>query len=71
MRSGCVCAEPYGARLLGLENSPELKSLLEILNTQGTCDAVKPGFTRISLAYFTPEYEVDYIVEAVRMVRRQ
>ncbi len=64
-RGGCSCAGPYGHELLQLsdEKSDEYMHELATGNV-----GIKPGWARLSLNYFIPDYEVRYIVRALKWV---
>ncbi|KAG5192248.1 pyridoxal phosphate-dependent transferase, partial [Tribonema minus] len=64
-RGGCACAGPYAQRLLGLS-----ASAVRALETQLLLkhELLRPGFTRLSLAFFNSEAEVDHILSAVHFV---
>jgi len=60
-RSGCMCAGPYAVNLLGVTEE-------EVIRLSGHLDDrpyLKPGFTRLSLAYFASDAEVDFVLNAV------
>ncbi|CAM0882874.1 unnamed protein product [Alopecurus aequalis] len=64
-RGGCACAGPYGHRLLGITpaRSKAIKSAVQ-MGYQG----VKPGWTRVSLAYYTSTREAEFVLEAMDFV---
>ncbi|CAL4947615.1 unnamed protein product [Urochloa decumbens] len=64
-RAGCACAGPYGHRLLGIgpERAKAIKSAVE----QGY-HGVRPGWTRVSLAYYTSMQEAEFVLDAVDFV---
>ncbi|CAL4974248.1 unnamed protein product [Urochloa decumbens] len=64
-RAGCACAGPYGHRLLGIgpERAKAIKSAVE----QGY-HGVRPGWTRVSLAYYTSTQEAEFVLDAVEFV---
>jgi len=64
-RGGCSCAGPYGHALLriGAESQRDIER--QVLRGQL---GIKPGWTRISLAFFTSEIEFDYILKAVHFI---
>ncbi|MQL95555.1 hypothetical protein Taro_028214 [Colocasia esculenta] len=66
-RGGCACAGPYSHVLLGIcrERSLAVRSAVE-KGYQG----VKPGFTRVSFAYYTATEEMEYAVDAIEFVAR-
>ena len=64
-RAGCSCAGPYGHRLLTIDHVKSEKFRLVInKGYQG----IKPGWTRVNLHYCIPEYEVDYILDALDFI---
>lgn len=67
-RGGCSCAGPYGHRLLGIDLARSRR--LQDLILRGY-EGIKPGWTRVSFAYFTSEEEFEYVLEAVDLVARQ
>ncbi|GLD96889.1 hypothetical protein PINS_up005572 [Pythium insidiosum] len=64
-RSGCQCAGPYAMRLLGL--STQSVVALESALLDGAA-ALRPGFTRLNVAYFMDDEEVEYVLSAVHFV---
>ena len=64
-RSGCFCAAPYVHRLAGID--AERAAALERAAVAGA-GGLRPGFFRLSFAYFTGEAEFRYLVEAVHFV---
>jgi len=77
-RGGCACAGPYAQDLLGID--PELAQRYEdILMEDGRLDRthlrrkeehssyeiLRPGFSRLNLAYFASDSEVDFVLSAV------
>ncbi|KAJ6842843.1 uncharacterized protein M6B38_298860 [Iris pallida] len=64
-RGGCACAGPYGHVLLGIgiERSKAIKSAVE----RGW-NGVKPGWTRVSFAYYSTEEEMEFVVSAIEFV---
>ncbi|KAJ6846860.1 uncharacterized protein M6B38_283635 [Iris pallida] len=64
-RGGCNCAGPYGHRLLGVDDtlSVAIRSLV-----QKGYQGLKPGWTRISFAYYMSKEEVDFILASVEFV---
>jgi hypothetical protein len=64
-RGGCSCAGPYGHELLGI--GPQEAARLAAQAVAGRL-GVKPGWARVSFAYYLAEPEFTYIVEAVRLV---
>lgn len=66
-RGGCSCAGPYGHRLLDIDTDTSAAFECQILAGH---EGIKPGWTRLSLNYFIPDEECDYIAEAVRLIAR-
>ncbi|MGN6473248.1 MAG: aminotransferase class V-fold PLP-dependent enzyme [Mycobacteriales bacterium] len=67
-RGGCSCAGPYGHRLLGIDLDHSQAFQHEIA---AGCEGIKPGWVRVSFAYFIDEAVADYLIEAVRFVARE
>jgi len=67
-RGGCSCAGPYGHDLLGIDGS--LSRSIDTAVTAGH-GSFKPGWVRINLHYIAPEEEIDYVLEALRLVAEQ
>lgn len=80
-RGGCACAGPYAQDLMGIDQNLA-SHYEEVLMEDGglNCqhlhhkkensgyEMLRPGFTRISLPFFMSEYEVGYVLEALKMV---
>mmetsp|Transcript_7168 Transcript_7168/g.18567 ORF Transcript_7168/g.18567 Transcript_7168/m.18567 type:complete len:719 (-) Transcript_7168:325-2481(-) len=66
-RSGCSCAGPYGHRLFGVDSS--FSSRMAEAAKDGK-NVVKLGWVRVNLNYFLPDFEVDFIINAVKMIAR-
>ncbi|MBN2323678.1 MAG: aminotransferase class V-fold PLP-dependent enzyme [Spirochaetes bacterium] len=64
-RAGCLCAGPYGHRLLHIdrEQSEKYRELIH----QGFV-GLKPGWTRLNFHYLISDDECDYICDAVRFI---
>lgn len=64
-RAGCMCAGPYGHRLLDIEieKSEEFRKLVQ----KGKF-GLKPGWTRLNFHYLFSEVELQFICEAVDFV---
>jgi len=62
VRGGCVCAGPYGHRLLGVERaqSEEIRKAVLAGN-----EFEKPGWVRLNFGYLMDEGTADYIIESV------
>jgi selenocysteine lyase/cysteine desulfurase len=63
-RGGCSCAGPYGHRLLGI--GPDLARAFADRAAAGWL-GLKPGWTRLSFAFYLSEPEFAYIVAAVHL----
>lgn len=64
-RGGCSCAGPYGHRLLGIGD--ERAAALQAAVDTG-CEAVRPGWVRVSLAYILSDAVREHIIEAVLLL---
>ncbi|EES03557.1 uncharacterized protein LOC8069826 [Sorghum bicolor] len=64
-RAGCACAGPYAHRLLGI--SPARAKAIRSAVEQGY-HGVRPGWTRVSLAYYTSTQEAEFVLDAVAFV---
>jgi selenocysteine lyase/cysteine desulfurase len=64
-RGGCSCAGPYGHDLLNISDEKSNAYLAEL-----TCgnNGIKPGWSRLSLNYFIPDYEMKFIVKAIQWI---
>uniref|UniRef100_J3L3Q6 Aminotransferase class V domain-containing protein n=1 Tax=Oryza brachyantha TaxID=4533 RepID=J3L3Q6_ORYBR len=64
-RGGCSCAGPYGHRLLGITpaRAKAIKSAVEM-----GYHGVRPGWTRVSLAYYTSTQEAEFVLDAIDFV---
>ncbi|KAG0494398.1 hypothetical protein HPP92_005392 [Vanilla planifolia] len=64
-RGGCAVFGPYGHRLLGVEESLSLhiRSLIE----KGY-NGLKPGWTRVSFAYYLTKEEFAFILDAIEFI---
>ena len=66
-RGGCVCAGPYGHRLLGVEREESER----IRNTiQGGVEIQKPGWIRLNFSYLIDDETADHIIESVDKLAR-
>ena len=66
-RAGCMCAGPYGLRLLGISEADQTAIEAHLADQ---LEVLRPGFTRLSPSSHAPEWEIDYIVGAARAVAR-
>ncbi len=64
-RGGCSCAGPYGHELMDLSNEVSDEYMHE-LDTGNV--GIKPGWCRLSLNYFIPDYEVQFLVKAIQWI---
>jgi cysteine desulfurase/selenocysteine lyase len=64
VRNGCFCAHPYLHRLLGLEDTSELRRRL-----MAGEEVDLPGAVRPSFGIFNDEDEVDELVRMIRVIR--
>lgn len=67
VRSGCVCAGPYGHRLLGIDKRESERLRRKILSGN---DNARPGWVRLSLHYAMGVAAVDTIIDAVDELAR-
>ena len=61
-RGGCSCAGPYGHRLLGID---ETRARAFASQAAAGWLGVKPGWTRVSFAFYMTDAVADYIIAAV------
>ena len=66
-RPGCSCAPNYGRYLLGFDKDIETSFYLQEAINEGN-DIFKPGYVRINLHYFYPEYVIKYVIEAIKFI---
>eukprot|EP01034_Spumella_vulgaris_P024591 gene24590-30957_t len=64
-RGGCMCAGPFSQILLGLDDKHNAAVELALLEKH---EVLRPGYTRLSLPYWTSPEEVDYVVDAILFV---
>ena len=64
-RAGCVCAAPYGHRLLGI--SPEKSDQLRQVISRGI-ECVKPGWLRFNFHFVFSQDDFEFICNAVEFV---
>lgn len=64
-RGGCSCAGPYGHELLEVSDEQSDEYIHEL--TTGNV-GIKPGWSRINLNYFLPDYEINFILSAVEWI---
>lgn len=66
-RSGCFCAQPYVARLLGLSETEQARWRRDLLAGD---KSRKPGMVRISFGAYNSFEDVDALVEMLRRITR-
>ncbi|SEJ43502.1 Selenocysteine lyase/Cysteine desulfurase [Deinococcus reticulitermitis] len=64
-RGGCACAGPYGHALLGIDDERSERYFQCIMGDMG---GLKPGWTRLNLAPWAADEEVDFLLSAVEFV---
>ncbi|KAF8701640.1 hypothetical protein HU200_033479 [Digitaria exilis] len=64
-RGGCACAGPYGHALLGVGDELSLRIRDAIVRGY---HGVKPGWTRVSFAYYLSREEFRFVLDAVNFV---
>lgn len=64
-RGGCACAGPYGHALLNL-NDEQTEAYYQCV--VGDIEGLKPGWTRLNLAPWASQAEVDFILNALEFV---
>jgi cysteine desulfurase / selenocysteine lyase len=64
VRNGCFCAQPYLHRLLGIEDTSDLRRRLEA----GEGEAL-PGAVRPTLGIYNTEQEVEELLRMVHLIR--
>ncbi len=68
VRGGCVCAGPYGHRLLNVARPQSEKIRQAVLEGQ---EVEKPGWVRLNFNYLMDNETADHIIESVDMLARQ
>lgn len=64
-RGGCSCAGPYGHELLDLSDAKSDEYMIEL--STGNI-GIKPGWSRLNLNYFIPDYELKFIIRAIQWI---
>lgn len=64
-RGGCSCAGPYGHELLDLSNEKSDEYMVELATGNV---GIKPGWVRLNLNYFIPDFEIQYIIKAINWI---
>ncbi len=67
-RGGCACAGPYGHSLLGIDDEQSERFFQCILSD---LDGLKPGWTRLNLAPWATDEDVEFLLSAVEFVAEQ
>ena len=67
-RGGCMCAGPYGHRLLGI--GPKAAAALESELLQEN-ELLRPGWVRVSMPYYWKDSDVAFLRDAVLFVARR
>ncbi|XP_066919194.1 uncharacterized protein [Clytia hemisphaerica] len=80
-RGGCACAGPYAQQLLGMDEDVALQIESLLLEDQrldrhhlrrhrehSDKEILRPGFTRLNLPYFFTDEEIEFVIEAVKMI---
>ncbi|XP_067948234.1 uncharacterized protein [Watersipora subatra] len=80
-RGGCACAGPYALELLGIgetlakrfeetlmEDNRLDRTHLRRVREHSDKEILRPGFVRLNFSYVMTEEQVDFIIEAVKMV---
>ena len=65
-RPGCSCAPNYGKFLLGFHKDKHF-NLLQKLVSEGK-DIFKPGYVRLNLPYFYPDYVIEYVINSIDLI---
>ncbi len=67
-RAGCLCAGPYGHRLLHIDRarSEEFRRAIH-----GGRAGLKPGWTRVNFHYLLTDAEADFLCDAIELVAKQ
>lgn len=66
-RGGCSCAGPYGHRLLHIDAATSTAIETQVLAGYA---GLKPGWVRLSVAYYMSQQEVSYLSRAVDLIAR-
>ncbi|WP_433061053.1 aminotransferase class V-fold PLP-dependent enzyme [Dactylosporangium sp. CS-033363] len=64
-RGGCSCAGPYGHDLLGIDAAQAEELARQARDGRL---GVKPGWARVSFAYYLSEAQAEYVVDAVHLI---
>ena len=66
-RPGCSCAPTYGQLLLGFDKDPNNFNLFKTIIYEGN-ELFKPGYIRLNLPYFYPEYVIKYVIKSIKFI---
>lgn len=66
-RPGCSCAPNYGKLLLGFDKDGKNFKLFQNVIYEGN-EIFKPGYVRLNLPYFYPEYIIRYVIKAIKFI---
>ena len=66
-RPGCSCAPTYGQLLLGFDKDPNNFKLFKTIIYEGN-ELFKPGYIRLNLPYFYPEYVIRYVIKSIKFI---
>ena len=66
-RPGCSCAPNYGKFLLGFDKNKDMVDYMRKIIDDGN-GIFKPGYVRLNLCYFYPEYIIRYIIKSIKFV---
>ncbi|MEZ5921352.1 MAG: aminotransferase class V-fold PLP-dependent enzyme [Parvularculaceae bacterium] len=61
-RGGCVCAGPYGHRLLGIDDA-ESQRLLKLI--EAGYEDEKPGWVRVNFSWLMTDEDAEFLINAV------
>ncbi|MFV2035277.1 MAG: aminotransferase, partial [Halocynthiibacter sp.] len=64
---GCLCAGPYGHRLLGIDRTTSENLRREVLAGNGMN---KPGWVRLNFSYLMDDKTAHYIINSVNELSR-
>eukprot|EP00035_Acanthoeca_spectabilis_P036582 m.40489 g.40489 ORF g.40489 m.40489 type:complete len:704 (+) comp8081_c0_seq1:84-2195(+) len=64
VRGGCLCAGPYGARLLRLTPADDTR----LSTALRKCALVRPGYLRVSLNYYWSDEKAAFVADALDFV---
>ena len=66
-RPGCSCAPNYGQLLLGFDKDEKNFKLFQNVIYEGN-EIFKPGYIRLNLPYFYPEYIIKYVIKSIKFI---